>query len=256
MDTTYLDSTIESKRVIEVRTLDAEAPYRWLRRGWLDFRESLGPSLLLGMAFVLAGYALVAASWNIPLLSITFVTGFLLVAPALALGFYEMSRRIDHGEQPGFDTLSYSWKQHGWPVLMFGLLLGVAMVAWGRLTGLMMALTLPAFGPFGDLYSWQTLTQPGFIALYLLTGFVLAALVFSLSAVSIPMLVERKVDVLTAAATSWKAVTRNPGVMARWAFIIALLTIVGMATAFIGLLVTMPLLGHASWHAYKESVKD
>ncbi|MET0066811.1 MAG: hypothetical protein ABW076_10765 [Candidatus Thiodiazotropha sp.] len=97
--------------------------------------------------------------------------------------------------------------------------------------------------------------EPSLVALH--GGrYALSALVFSLSAVSIHMLVERKVDVLTAAATSWKAVTRNPRVMARWAFIIALLTIVGMATAFIGLLVTMPLLGHASWHAYKESVKD
>jgi uncharacterized membrane protein len=130
------------------------------------------------------------------------------------------------------------------------------MVAWGRLTGLLVALSLPAIGPFNDLLSWQALTDPVFIALYLAVGFILAALVFSLSVVSIPMLVDRKVDVLTASMTSLRAVRKNPGVMFRWAFIIALLTIVGMFTAFIGLLVIMPLLGHASWHAYKETIAD
>ncbi|MBV2092964.1 MAG: DUF2189 domain-containing protein, partial [Candidatus Thiodiazotropha sp. (ex Ctena orbiculata)] len=114
----------------------------------------------------------------------------------------------------------------------------------------------PTFGPFNDLLSWQALTDPGFMVLYAVVGFALAALVFSISVVSIPMLVERKIDVITAAMTSLRVVHKNSGVMARWAFIIAILTIVGMATGFIGLLVIMPLLGHASWHAYKAAVAD
>jgi uncharacterized membrane protein len=130
------------------------------------------------------------------------------------------------------------------------------MVVWGRVTGLLVALSLPVFGPFNDLLSWQALGDPGFIALYMGVGFVLAALVFSISVVSIPMLVDRKVDVLTATITSLRAVAKNPGVMFRWAFIIALLTIAAMFTAFIGLLVIMPLLGHASWHAYKQTVVE
>ncbi|MEW8509074.1 MAG: DUF2189 domain-containing protein [Candidatus Thiodiazotropha sp.] len=255
MHTTYSE-TLSKSATPEIRTLSSAEPYEWLRKGWQDFRQVTIPSLTLGLLFVVAGYGLVAASWNTPLLTITFVTGFLLIAPALALGFYDMSKRIQEGRPVGLRSLVYSWKNHGWSVLLFGLLLGVVMVAWGRLTGLLVALSLPVIGPFGDLLSWQALTDPGFIALYILVGFILAALVFSLSVVSIPMLADRKVDVLTAALTSLRAVRKNPGVMFRWAFIIALLTVVGMFTAFIGLLIIMPLLGHSSWHAYRQTVAD
>ncbi|MCG7983587.1 MAG: DUF2189 domain-containing protein [Candidatus Thiodiazotropha lotti] len=255
MDTTYSD-TLNKSRTPEILSLSQRAPYEWLRNGWQDFRHATSPSLTLGFFIVVAGYALVSASWTIPLLSLTFITGFLLVAPVFALGFYEISKRIQQGESVGFKSLTYSWKNHGWSVLLFGLILGLVMVAWGRLTGLLVALSLPTFGPFNDLLSWQALTDPGFIVLYTVVGFALAALIFSISVVSIPMLVERKIDVLTAAMTSLRVVQKNPGVMFRWAFIIALLTILGMFTAFIGLLIIMPVLGHASWHAYKAAVAD
>ena len=238
----------------EIRELGKDAPYRWLRRGWEDFRASPGPSLTLGFLFVIAGYAITLASWNIPMLMISFITGFLLVAPALALGFYELSRRREQGQPLNIKALAFSWRDHGWAVLLFGLLLGVVMVAWGRLTGLIVAVALPAVGPYSDLLSWQALASPAFIALYIVTGLVLAALVFSLSVVSIPMLMDRKVDVLTAAYTSLRAVKHNPGVMLRWAAIIAVVTFAAIALGFIGLLISMPLIGHASWHAYRETV--
>jgi uncharacterized membrane protein len=239
-----------------IRELTPEATSRWLRLGWEDMRRSLGPSLTLGLLFVLAGYAITLASWNTPVLTLTFFTGFLLVAPALAVGFYELSRRIERGEAAGFSTLLYSWQRYGWNVLLFGLLLGLLMVAWGRLTGLIVAVALPSIGPYSSLLSWQALASPGFIALFVGAGFVLAALAYSISVVSIPMLMDRKVDVLTAAATSLRAVRKNPGVMALWAAIIAVVTFVAMLSGLIGLLITMPLIGHASWHAYKETVGD
>lgn len=240
----------------EIRKLSADAPYHWLRMGWDDFKSSLGPSLSLGFLFFIAGVAITLASWSTPLLMITFVTGFLLVAPALALGFYELSRRREQGRQPGFKALLMSWRHSGWSVLLFGLLLGVMMVAWGRLTGLLVALALPVVGPFSSLLSWQTLSSPEFLLLYLATGLSLAALVFSVSVVSVPMLMDRKVDVLTAAFTSMRAVRHNPGVMLRWATIIAALTFAAMAAGFVGLLICMPLIGHASWHAYRETVAE
>ena len=141
-----------------------------------------------------------------------------------------------------------------WLTAMVANPVGVAMVAWGRLTGLIVAVALPAVGPYSDLLSWQTLASPGFITLYLVAGLVLAALVFSLSVVSIPMLMDRKVDVLTAAYTSLRAVKHNPGVMLRWAAIIAIVTFAAIAAGFVGLLISMPLIGHATWHAYRETV--
>lgn len=240
----------------EVRKLSSDAPYRWLRKGWDDFRSNLGPSLSLGLLFVIAGYAITLASWNTPVLTITFVTGFLLVAPVLALGFYALSRRREQGKAPRFKALVYSWRDYGWTVLLFGLLLGVVMVAWGRLTGLIVAVSLPAIGPYSNLLSWQTLATPEFFVLYFTAGLLLAALTFSLSVVSIPMLMDRKVDILTAAYTSLRAVKHNPGVMLRWAAIIAILTFAAMAAGFVGLLISMPLIGHASWHAYREAVAE
>ena len=256
MEQTLHNSVDSTNSTPEIRHLTSDAPYRWLRQGWEDLRATRGPSLTLGLLFVLAGFAIIASSWNIPLLTITFVTGFLLIAPVLALGFYELSRRRELGKQSGFNALFFSWQQHGWPVLLFGLLLGVLMVAWGRLTGLVVALALPAIGPYSDLLSWQALSSPGFIVLYFAAGFALAALVFSISVVAIPMLIDRKVDVLTAALTSLRAVRHNPGVMLHWAALIAVVTFVGMALGLLGLLLTMPLLGHASWHAYKETVAN
>ena len=106
----------------EIRELSKDAPYRWLRKGWDDFRSSLGPSLTLGMLFVIAGYTITIASWNIPVLTISFITGFLLVAPVLALGFYELSRRREQGRPMGLKALAFSWRDHGWAVLMLSLI--------------------------------------------------------------------------------------------------------------------------------------
>lgn len=249
-------SSVQQSITPGVRKLSSDAPYRWLRRGWDDFRSNLVPSLSLGLLFVVAGYIITLASWNTPVLTITFVTGFLLVAPALALGFYELSRRREQARETGFKALVTSWRDYGWAVLLFGLLLGVVMVAWGRLAGLIVAVALPSIGPYSNLLSWQTLVSPEFFVLYFTTGLVLAALVFSLSVISIPMLMDRKVDILTAAYTSLRAVKHNPGVMLRWAAIIAILTFAAMAAGLVGLLISMPLIGHASWHAYQEAVAE
>ncbi|MDJ0807534.1 MAG: DUF2189 domain-containing protein [Gammaproteobacteria bacterium] len=250
LDATSVDQTIRP----EIHKLSKDAPYRWLRMGWQDFRSAMGPSLSLGLLFVIAGYAITMASWNTPVLAITFVTGFLLVAPALSLGFYALSRQLGQGKPANFKLLFTSWRDYGWAVLLFGILLGVVMVAWGRLTGLIMAVALPSIGPYSNLLSLQTLATPEFVVLYMSVGLILAAIVFSLSVVSIPMLMDRKVDILTAAYTSARAVKQNPGVMLRWAAIIAVLTFAAMAAGFIGLLISMPLIGHASWHAYRETV--
>ena len=256
MNETY-DTAVHQQQAthgIVTNKLSADAPYRWLRQGWQDLRATPKPSLFLGSLFVLAGYAIIFASWKSPVLTITYVTGFLLVAPAFALGFYELSKRRAEGKKLGFNALAYSWKQHGWSVLLFGLLLGVLMVAWGRLTGLIVAVALPTFGPYSDLLSWQVMTSPAFIALYFAGGFLLAAIAFGISVVSIPMLIDRQIDVLTAAVTSLRAVRQNFGVMAIWAFIIALITTAAMLFGLLGLIISMPLLGHASWHAYKETI--
>lgn len=255
MQNTLNPTTVTKQALPEIHQLSADAPHRWLRKGWSDLRANLAPSLTLGLLFVLAGYLITYASWNTPVLTITFVTGFLLIAPALALGFYELSRRHEQGQAGSLQALTYSWKRYGWSVLMFGLLLGLVMVAWGRLTGLLVAVALPTIGPFSHLLSWQALATPEFIALYFATGLVLAAMVFSISVVSIPMLMDRRVDILTAAFTSIRAVRHNPGVMLHWALLIAVLTFAAMAAGFIGLLITMPLIGHASWHAYRETVR-
>jgi uncharacterized membrane protein len=241
----------------EVRPVSWSAPAQWLARGWQDFRAAPAIGLSYGLAVAVLGYLIVYASWSVPILVMSFVSGFLLVAPLAAIGLYEVSRRLEAGERPRFAHALSAWQRNGWPVVFMGVILGVVMIAWGRLTGLLAAVTFPVLGPGGHLVTWETLTSAdgvGFLALFVLMGAALAAAVFAITAVSIPMLVDRPVDTITAAATSVRAVVRNWRPMLLWAAIIVTLTTIGLATLFLGLVIILPVLAHATWHAYRQVV--
>jgi uncharacterized membrane protein len=240
-----------------IRTVSMADPLRWLAAGWSDLRAA--PALGLGFGLVLAviGYALSAAAWSEPLLVMTFVSGFLLVAPVLAVGLYEVSRRLEAGERPTLGHMLTAWGRNRWPIVFMGVVLGMILIAWGRLTGLLAALSFPLVGPEGHLVSWATVTSPeglGFLALFVLMGAGVAALVFAVTAVSIPMLLDRPVDTVTAIATSVRVIVHNLPAMLLWAALIVALTGLGLATAYLGLVVTMPLVGYATWHAYRQTV--
>lgn len=241
----------------QVRTVSGGAPLRWLRRGWADVRRSPLASLFYGAAFAIMGMLL---QWFVDraAVQLALVTGFLLVAPFLAIGLYDLSRAAEAGERVTLaDSLS-AWHVNAGAVGLYALILALLMAVWIRVSVVIVALFftggLPAPGALLD----ELLASPdalAFLAVYGAAGFGFALLVFATSVVSIPMLLHRKeMDALTAMIVSFNAVRLNFWPMLLWAAIIVLLTAIGLATSNLGLVLTMPLIGHATWHAYREVV--
>lgn len=238
--------------------LAPDAPLQWLRLGLRDFVINASASLGYGLAVVAAGYLILGLTTGRPYLFLGAVSGFFLLAPLLAAGLYEISRQHARGEAP---TLLASFKglgRNGQSLADFGLVLAFAMLVWQMLSALLFAFAFR--GDTGDAESFVnslffSTDSMLFLLAYLLLGGVIAAVVFAISAVSVPMLVDREVDVVTAMATSFRAVRANLPAMAVWAGLLVGLTLVGFVTLLAGLAVIVPVLGHASWHAYKAMVR-
>lgn len=229
-----------------------QQPLVWLRSGWDDFRNSWSQSLAYGAIFALLGYALVHIGWSHHHMAITLTTGFLLVSPFLATVFYDLSRRR---EQPG--TAAFASIRENLPSIgLFALMLMFTLSVWERLSAVLVGLHLGSSGvpdaSLGWLFSAENFE---FVIAFTLVGAIIAVLVFAISVVSLPMLMDRRVDLVTAMMTSLWVVRENPLAMLVWAAIIVLLTGVGIATSFIGLVVIFPVLGHATWHAYRDLVQ-
>jgi uncharacterized membrane protein len=242
-----------------VRNIPLSAPLQWLSAGARDLRRAAPMSLAYGVAFAVFGFVVTSLTWDRPHLVTALASGFFLVAPILAMGFYEMSRRLWLGEAPGYRDVLRAWSRNRESIAMFGLVLVLMIIAWERLSAILFGLF------FGDrlpdaqsllnevLFSGQHI---GFLAAYIGVGALLAAVTFALSVVTVPMLIDRNVDVVTAMMTSLKAVAANPLPMVLWAALIVVLVGVGIATFFVGLVITLPLVAHASWHAYRGLVEQ
>lgn len=242
-----------------VHKVDATAPFRWLAAGWQDFRANPLASGFYGLVFILAGILVISASVQNTLLVMTFVTGFFLVAPFLCLGLYELSRQR---EMTGSNQLSRSlfvFTRRKRDMALLVVFQALIMIAWIRLVTLMSALYVTNTGTSVKVLFDQLLTSEeglGFLGMFILAGAALAALVFVTSAVAWPMLLHRATGVLIAIAASVKAVMQNKLAMLIWAgLIVALIGIGGVATLAIGLVVILPVIGHASWHAYRDLVE-
>jgi uncharacterized membrane protein len=241
-----------------IRQVPARQPLEWLRLGWRDLRRNASLSGAFGLVFTLAGYELLFLAEPRPYLFTVTVSGFMLIAPMLAAGLYEISRRQDEGLTSRFRDSLQGWTRNGDSMAIFGLLLALIAIAWERLSAILFALF---YG--GDLPSVQTFVGTvflsgnywGFVIAYLAIGALLAALVFTMSAVSVPMLVDRSTDVATAIATSFRAVRQNLAAMTLWAALLVALMVIGFGTLLLGMIVVLPLAAHASWHAYRDLVQ-
>jgi uncharacterized membrane protein len=239
-----------------VRDVSIDRPLRWLLLGWRDFTHVMFASALHGLIFALFGLALLAFAWGrFYLLSGAF-SGFLLVAPVLVTGLYELSRLLARGERPGLREVFAAWRRGTRPLVWFGLILMLAGTLWVLLSSVLIALFVKV--PIGDLESFVrnvVLSPDSYLfEAWLLLGGLLAALTFAATVVSAPLMLDRDVDLITAVLTSVNAVSANPLAMAIWATIIMFATALGMATMLIGLVLVIPVLGHASWHAYVDLV--
>ncbi len=241
-----------------IRKVTIDQPLHWLRAGAQDMFKAWPLSLFYGIVFALLGYGLVHGAWGKPHLAMALTSGFLFVAPVLATVFYCVSHRLEHHHKlPNLLVPLLSWRANPASLGLFALMLVFVLSVWERISAILVGLFLggSGIGSLSDLLSLGAVQQhTDFVLAYLAFGGVLALMMFSLSVVSLPMLLHRKVDFATALVTSFLATRLNFSVMLFWGALIAGLIAVGMATDFIAMAVIFPWLGHASWHAYRAMV--
>lgn len=242
-----------------VRTIGLAAPLDWLGRGWRDMWRRPAASLFYGVAIAVTGAVILGITASLPYLFAAAITGFLLVAPMLAAGLYELSRRYLAGEPASLVESMVAWRRNPSGLVGFALLSILAGTLWQVASMVIVALFYKgeALAPMAMMI--EVLVNPRhylMFFIYMCAGGFLAALVFAVSVVSMPMLVDRRCDLLTALTTSINAVAENPLPLALWASILMVLTGIGFATALIGLVLILPWLGHSSFHAYKDLVES
>lgn len=242
-----------------IRQVTADQPFHWLREGARDFAKAWHSSLFYGIVFAVLGYGLVHAAEGRPHLAMALISGFLFVAPVLATVFYCVSHRLEHHHKlPNLWVPLVSWRANPSSLGLFTVMLVFVLISWERISAILVGLFLngSGIGSLSDLLSISAVQQhTDFVLAYLAFGGVLALMVFSLSVVSLPMMLHRKVDFATALVTSFMATKLNFPVMLLWGVMIAVLVAIGFATDFIAMALIFPWLGHASWHAYRELVE-
>jgi len=241
-----------------VRRIDSAAPLRWLAAGWRDLRAAPAASLFYGAAFALMGWLIYFVFRHAHEYTSALTAGFLLMGPFLCTGLYDISRRLAAGQQVRLVQTMTAWRANLGAYSLFALILTVVMLVWARASLVTFALFFASGMPSLSGFLGRV-TSPehwDFVLTYFAVGSVFAAIVFALSVVSVPLMLARGTDTVVAAITSVRALATNPLPLLLWAVLIVLLVGAGFATLFIGLLVAVPVVGHATWHAYVDIVDD
>lgn len=234
----------------------------WLKAGWRDLFTNPWPSLAFGVLLYAVSALSIYCAFKFDLEYLVFpaLSGFLIVAPLLAIGLYQKSSKLAKGEPVSLADLLAVKVQSGGQIIFAGLMLSILILVWLRAAVIVYALffgyrQFPGaveFIPviFGTPIGWAMLFTG------VVVGGLFAAFGFSISAFSIPMLLDRRTDALTAMGTSMALVWNNLPVMIAWGAVVLALILLSMATALVGLIIIFPLLGHATWHAYRDMAKD
>lgn len=248
---------IASGSIPAIRQVKASSIIDWLHAGVEDAHAGGWASLFYGAVFAITGLFIhIVFSGNYWLLA-GLTTGFFLLGPFLAMGLYDLSRRIELGERPSLIPTLTAWLPNLVNVFLFAVLLLAILLIWT-------SLSLYIFSHFfnGALPTFTdvalnviTFKQPTFTLIYFSAGGFFAAFVYAISVVAMPLMLDRKTSAATAAITSLRACARNPVVMLLWALCIVVLVGFGLATSFLGLILTMPVVGHASWHVYRDLIE-
>lgn len=232
-------------------------PLRWLARGWRDFMAAPGIGIFYGVCFWGMAAVLALVFRNKPEYVMSIASGCLLLGPFLAMGLYEVSRRREQGETPTLGSSLTCWEPHIRSMGMLVLVLIVLELLWGRASLVVFAVFFNTGMPSttGVIKAIFNPENIEFVLVYLAVGGLFALLVYSTAVVSIPMILDRDTDAISAAITSIRVMFANLFTMLWWGFLITLLIAIGLATWGLGLIVIGPLLGHASWHAYRGAVR-
>jgi uncharacterized membrane protein len=247
----------DSERVAEglpfvapCRRLAPTAPVEWLRLGWQDFRRAPRVSLIYGGFVVLLSYALALLTWNLGgyVLILSLLSGFVFIAPVLAIGLYSISCQLQHGLTPKIGYCLREGRRHLGNELVYSAILLVIFLVWARAASMVhVFFPMEAQPHLADLALFLTIGT--------LVGALFATLVFTASAFSLPMMLDRRVDTVTAVLTSINAVLNNKAALFIWALFIVLALVIGFMTVFLGLAVLMPVVGYATWHGYRATIQ-
>jgi uncharacterized membrane protein len=237
--------------------LTLDAPWRWLGAGLRDLARAPHLSLGYGILVIGGGAGIVWLLWRSGYASVIPVAFglFAIFGPLLAVGLYEMSRRIEAGEPPRLFPVKFAGPRSPLQLAFIGFFLMFAALVWVRVAMLLYALfTNGNYMPLDDFLGFAISTAPGLsmIAVGAVVGGIIAFAIYLLTVVSVPMLMNERTDAFTAVAVGLKAWKKSPGAMLLWAWLIAVITAAGVAAFFVGLAVAFPLLGHATWHAYRD----
>jgi len=239
-----------------VRSVMVGAPLRWLAAGWRDFLANPVPSAFYGACFAVMGFLIYFVFGRAYQYVSALVTGFFLVGPFLAIGLYDLSRRRERGQPAWLAPTLDAWRPNVGSVGIFALVLCVILLVWARASLVVFALFFTYDMPdlHGFLAQVVSFKHVEFLLAYLCVGGFFAVLVFAISVVSVPMMLDRNTDGIVASLTSLRAFAANVPAMIAWGFLIVLLVALGFATWFAGLVVVVPVIGHATWHAYRDLV--
>ncbi len=233
----------------------------WLKKGWMDMAHAPMASLFYGLVMALSVALVYAAFSTQPIMMFKVATFFVLLSPFLATGLYAISSQLAKGDSPDLFRSMFAWKRNVTDFALFALALGVIIAIWARITPLIAAVVKsnsllivdPSLGVMGFIASDAGMT---FMAYFLVLASVVAAFVFAISVVTIPLLLrDTKVGLISAMVLSFKVVMENKAVMAVWALVIGAMLTVGIVTIGVAMVVVMPLLGYASWHAFNDLIE-
>ena len=252
-----LPDSQQATRFPAVRRVQTGAVFGWIRSGWHDCRRGGTASLFYGACFAGAGWLMQVVFAQAYALFAGLTTGFLLLGPFLSFGLYDLSRQMELGQPPRLAPTLAAWRPNLANVGLFAALLAIVLLVWARASIIVFALFFTGgLASFAEVVrAVLTFEQPDFALVYFAVGGAFATFVFAISAIGLPLMLDRRTDAITAALASLVACARNPGAMLLWAACIVVLVSIGFATLFFGLVVTAPMVGHASWHAYRDIVE-
>lgn len=239
----------ESPLYAPCRKLSLQAPFEWLAKGWSDYRRAPLHSLIYGLIFAALGWGLLYLSrFDQGFLIAGLVVGVFIVGPALAFGLYDISRLLERNQTPSFlHERSKAIHEMGHE-LMLVLLMSLAFLIMLLVTPIVMDIIT------GTERFAVTAAIPLPDSVILFVAIIFAGLLFWVSMFALPMILDQDADAMLAISSSVHAVWRNKWVLAVWALLILALTVIGFATALVGFVLIVPLLGYASWHAYRDTI--
>ncbi len=238
-----------------IKQVSPSACLRWLALGWADFRTAGWPSLLHGVIVTVASIVILSVAFLYWPLLPGAVTGFVLVGPILATGLYALSRRLENGETPTIRDSVAIWRRGSRHLLGLSALLVLAGTAWVLISMLLFRLFVDdAIEAPLDFLRYVVSQDDILFMLWMILGGLGVAVVFGFTVVSVPLLIDREIDLRSAMLVSLRAVGDNPVATSVWAILIAIITGLSVATLMLGFLILYPVLGHASWHAYRDLV--